>query len=178
MGFLAPALLFGLAALAIPPIVHLLNRRRFDVVDWSAMQFLLTSERTRKKIFLEQFLLMLLRMGLILLLVLAVASPWVRLPWLAKIAPPPNRDVVIILDGSFSLGYTKDNRSAHDAARDWAADYLGQLQAGDAVAVLHARQQAVPLVSYLSTNLEQARGAITDAPKPRGGANMAAAVRE
>ena len=84
MGFFAPALLFGLAALAIPPIVHLLNRRRFDVVDWAAMQFLQISERTRKKIFLEQFLLMLLRMGLILLLVIGVASPWVRMPWLAK----------------------------------------------------------------------------------------------
>src|SRR5947208_12401010 len=138
MGFLAPALLFGLAALAIPPIVHLLNRRRFDVVDWAAMQFLQVSERTRKKIFLEQLLLMLLRMGLILLLVLGVASPWIKLPWLAKIAPRPNRDVVIVLDGSFSMGYAqKDGGSAHDAAKKWAADFIGQLQPGDNVAVIH-----------------------------------------
>src|SRR5947207_4356920 len=151
MGFLAPALLFGLAALAIPPIVHLLNRRRFDVVDWAAMQFLHTSERTRKKVFLEQILLMLLRMGVLLLLVLGVASPWVRLPWLAKIAPRPNRDVVIVLDGSFSMGYTKDGRSAHDAAKDWAADFLRQLQVGDNVAVIHAKQTPTPLVGYLSS---------------------------
>src|SRR6476659_8257049 len=160
MGFLAPALLFGLAALAIPPIVHLLNRRRFDVVDWAAMQFLQISERTRKKIFLEQLLLMLLRMGLILLLVLGVASPWVRLPWLARIAPRPNRDVVVILDGSFSMGYTKDGRSAHDAAKDWAADFIGQLQPGDTVAIIHARQTPTLLVSYLSSDLEKARSAI------------------
>jgi hypothetical protein len=178
MGFLAPALLFGLAALAIPPIVHLLNRRRFDVVDWAAMQFLQVSERTRKKIFLEQLLLMLLRMGLILLLVLGVASPWVKLPWLAKIAPPPSRDVVIVLDGSFSMGYTKDGRSAHDAARDWATDFVGRLQPGDAVAVLQAKQTPAPLVGYLSSDLAAVRGAILDAPKPRGGVNMAAAVRE
>ena len=178
MGFLAPALLFGLVALAIPPIVHLLNRRRFDVVDWAAMQFLHISERTRKKIFLEQLLLMLLRMGLILILVLGVASPWLRLPWLAKIAPRPNRDVVIILDGSFSMAYTKDGRSAHDAAKEWAADFLGQLQPGDNVAVIHARQTPTALVSYLSSDANLARGAIVDAPKPRGGVNMAAAVRE
>src|SRR5262245_29288728 len=149
MGFLAPALLLGLVALAIPPIVHLLNRRRFDIVDWGAMQFLQLSERTRKKISLEQILLMLLRMGLILILVLGVASPWAKMPWLAKIAPRPNRDVVVVLDGSFSMGYVKDGKSAHDAAKDWATDFLGQLQAGDAVAVLHARQQSVPLVGYL-----------------------------
>jgi hypothetical protein len=178
MGFLAPALLFGLVALAIPPIVHLLNRRRFDVVDWAAMQFLKISERTRRKIFLEQFLLMLLRMGLILLIVLGVASPWLRLPWLAKIAPRPNRDIVIVLDGSFSMGYTKDGRSAHDEAKDWAANFLGRLQPGDQIAVIHARQTATPLVGYLSSDLDKARGAIADAPKPRGGINMAAAVRE
>lgn len=178
MGFLAPALLFGLAALAIPPVVHLLNRRRFDTIDWAAMQFLQVSERTRKKIFLEQFLLMLLRMGLLLFIVLGVASPWIKLPWLAKIAPPPNRDVVIILDGSFSMGYAKDGRTAHDAARDWAADFLGRLQPGDSVAVLHARQQPTPLIGHLTSDVGQARGAINDAPKPRGGVNMAAAVRE
>lgn len=178
MGFLAPALLFGFAALAIPPLVHMLNRRRFDVVDWAAMQFLQISERTRKKIFLEQLLLMLLRMGLIALLVAGMASPWVRLPWLAKMAPQPNRDVVIILDGSFSMGYAKDGRTAHEVAKEWAADFLNQLQPGDTVAVLHAKQTPASLVGYMSSDLELVRGAVADAPKPRGGVNMAAAVRE
>src|SRR5262245_25568221 len=178
MGFFAPALLVGLVALAVPPIVHLLNRRRFDVVDWAAMQFLQTSERTRKKIFLEQILLMLVRMGLLLILILGVASPWVRLPWLAKIAPRPNRDVVIVLDGSFSMAYAKDGRSAHDAAKDWAGDFLNRLQPGDAVAVLQAKQVPASLVGDLSSDLSAVRGAINEAPKPRGGVNMAAAVRE
>src|SRR5436305_14786335 len=112
MGFLAPALLFGLAALAIPPIVHLLNRRRFDVVDWAAMQFLQISERTRKKIFLEQLPLMLLRMGFILLLVSGVPSPWVRLPCLARTAPGPNRAVATALAGPSTMRSARDGRTA------------------------------------------------------------------
>ena len=131
MGFLAPPCCSASPPLAIPPIVHLLNRRRFDVVDWAAMQFLQISKRTRKKIFLEQLLLMLLRMGLIAVLVLGVASPWVRLPWLAKIAPRPSRDVVIILDGSASMAYARDGRTGHDAARDWAGEFISRLQPGD-----------------------------------------------
>src|SRR4030095_10797353 len=55
----------GLIAVATPPIIHLLTRRRYDVVDWAAMQFLQLSERTRRKIFLEELIIMLLRMGLI-----------------------------------------------------------------------------------------------------------------
>ncbi len=178
MGFFAPALLAGLAALAIPPLVHLLNRRRFDVLDWAAMQFLQVSQRTRKKIFLEQFLLMLLRMGLILFLVVGIASPWVKAPWLAKITAPASRDVVFVIDGSFSMGFVHDGRTAHDAAKDWAKELMAKLQAGDGVAIIHARQQAVPLVGYLSSDLEQVRSVLADAPKPRGGVNMSAAVRE
>jgi len=178
MGLLAPAFLLGFLALAVPPLVHLLNRRRFDTLDWAAMRFLHVSERTRKKIFLEQFVLMLLRMGAIALLVLGVASPWVKSPWLAKISPRPNRAVVIIVDGSFSMGYQTGSGTAHDAATRWAAEFVGQLQAGDAVAVLQAKQQPAWVADRLSTDLPLVAGAIRDMPKPRGGINLAAALRE
>lgn len=178
MGFLAPAILAGLATLAIPPLVHMLNRKRFDVVDWAAMQFLEVSPRVRKKIFLEQLLLMLLRMSLLLFLVLGVASPWAKAPWLAKIAPGQGRDLVIIVDGSFSMGYQHEGRTAHEAARDWANQLLGKLGPGDAVAVLHARQQPAPIVGFLSSDLASVRRSIADAPGPSGGTNMPAAVRE
>ena len=48
--FQSLAMLFGLAALAIPIIVHLLNRRRYDVVAWGAMQFLDVSQTTRRRL--------------------------------------------------------------------------------------------------------------------------------
>ena len=178
MGLLAPAFLFGFLAVAIPPVVHLLNRRRHDTLDWAAMQFLRVSERTRKKIFLEQFLLMLLRMGAIALLVLGVASPWVRSPWLSRISPRPNRAIVIIVDGSFSMGYQKDGVTALDAAKVWSADLIGKLQPGDAVAVLLARRQPVWVVDRLSTDLTLVDGAIRNIPGTRGGMNLAASLRE
>jgi hypothetical protein len=74
--FLNPWMLIGLLAVLIPPIIHLLNRRRYDVVDWGAMQFLQFSEVTRRRLFVEELLLMLLRMGLIAVLVLALAGPF------------------------------------------------------------------------------------------------------
>ena len=49
MGFgLNLLMLLGLAGLAIPPIIHLLNRRRYDVVHWGAMQFLEISETNQR----------------------------------------------------------------------------------------------------------------------------------
>ena len=76
MSFFNVMMLTGLAAVAIPPIIHLLNRRRYDVVDWGAMQFLQVSEVTRRRLLIEELLLMLLRMGLIAALVFAWAGPF------------------------------------------------------------------------------------------------------
>src|SRR5438874_12965038 len=109
--FLAPVMLLGLAGMAIPIIVHLLNRRRYNVVDWGAMQFLQISETTRRRIMVEELLLMLLRMGLIAVLVLALATPFLEGPALARIAGGGDRDVVLIFDGSYSMGYSDQGPS-------------------------------------------------------------------
>src|SRR6516164_8838744 len=98
-GFLVPAMLIGMALLAIPPIIHLLNRRRYQVVDWGAMQFLQLSEVTRRRLMIEELLLMALRMGLIAVLVLALAGPFMDDSPLLS-GQRTNRDVVIVLDGS------------------------------------------------------------------------------
>src|SRR5438094_7942244 len=99
---LNPWMLLGLPVLAIPPVIHLLNRRRYEVVDWGAMQFLQVSEVTRRRLLIEELLLMLLRMGLIAALVLAWAWP-LAAGWSLSAGPRPNRDGVLILDGSPAL---------------------------------------------------------------------------
>src|SRR4030088_1963480 len=118
-GFLNLLMLAGLAGMAIPVIIHLLNRRRFNVVDWGAMQFLKLSETTRKRLLIEELLLLLLRMGLIGILVLALASPYIESSALGKLGRN-NRDIVLIFDGSYSMGYTGTGQSAHAAAKEWA----------------------------------------------------------
>ena len=49
MTFLNAALLLGLGAALIPPVVHLFNRRRADAVDWAAMQFLRLVPAARRR---------------------------------------------------------------------------------------------------------------------------------
>ncbi|MFL5341832.1 MAG: VWA domain-containing protein [Gemmataceae bacterium] len=175
--FLNAALLFGLAAASIPLIIHLLTRKRYDVVDWAAMQFLQISERTRRKIFLEELILMLLRMGLIALFVLALAAPFITSQHLAKWGGRGNRDVVIIFDGSYSMGFVGKGPSAHQAAKDWAQEFVGELAPGDSVAVLQAKQQVVPVLANLTTDPNQVRTAIQNLPPPRGGVDWPAAVQ-
>ena len=49
-GLLNAAMLFGLAALVLPVVVHLISKRKFDIVHWGAMQFLELGRRTRRRI--------------------------------------------------------------------------------------------------------------------------------
>src|SRR5947199_353988 len=74
----------GLGAVSIPVLIHLFSRRRFRVVTWAAMRFLLAAERQNvRRMRLEQYLLLGTRMLILLLLVLAMAAvtPWAEAFW-------------------------------------------------------------------------------------------------
>lgn len=174
---LNPWMLLGLAALAIPIIIHLLNRRRYDVVDWGAMQFLQVSEVTRRRLLLEEILLMALRMALLAILVCAVAAPVTTSQALRRLTSRPNRDVVLVIDGSASMGSTATGISPHEAAKQWALDFVNDLTAGDSVAVLLAKQQVVPVVAEPSHALDRVRERIAQLPAPAGGCDWPAAVQ-
>jgi len=87
MLFLNTILLLGALGIAIPIVIHLLNRRSSRIVDWGAMSFLLESLAIRnRRIQLEEALLMATRCLLVGLLALALARPFIppgsTIPWL------------------------------------------------------------------------------------------------
>src|SRR6266481_6696679 len=73
--FLNPAYFFiGLALISLPIIIHLINRMRFKRIRWAAMEFLLKAQkRTRRRLIIEQLLLLALRCLLIALVGLLVS---------------------------------------------------------------------------------------------------------
>src|SRR3982751_5207314 len=74
--FLSPLLIAGTLLGLIPIIIHLLNRRRFRRVEWAPMRHLkMTIRRNRRRIQLEELLLLLLRIALPVLLFLFLARP-------------------------------------------------------------------------------------------------------
>lgn len=176
-GILNTLMLFGLFALAIPPLIHLLNRRRYDIVDWGAMQFLQVSETTRRRLLIEEILLMLLRMGLIGVMVLALAAPYAVSPVFATLGVRPNRDVVLLIDGSYSMNFSGTGKTPQETAKEWATAFVDDLAAGDSVAVLQAKQQVVPVLGELTSDLERVREAIRRLPGPRGGCDWPQAMQ-
>src|SRR5205823_3672291 len=67
----------GVAAVLLPILIHLLNKRKFRVVDWAAMEFLLDADKkNRRRIRLENVILLLLRCLAVFLIGLLLARPF------------------------------------------------------------------------------------------------------
>ncbi|HEY3012277.1 MAG TPA: BatA domain-containing protein [Gemmatimonadales bacterium] len=102
ISFLHPWVLAGLAAAAIPVLLHLLARREPPTVVFPAVRYLLSTTREhQRRLKLQNWLLLLLRTLLIVLVVLAAAAPTVPLSGVPGHAPSA---LVLIVDNSPSSG--------------------------------------------------------------------------
>src|SRR5262245_623542 len=141
------------------------------------MRFLQVGERTRRRIFLEELLLMLVRMGLIAVMVLALAGPADRSGWFGLFGDRGSRDVVLVFDGSYSMAYAGQSGTAHAAAQRWALELLDDFGPGDGVAVLQAKQQTSPRIAEPTSDFDLVRSAIRTLSAPRGGCDWPAALQ-
>ncbi len=139
-------LLTGAGAVSIPIIIHLLNRKRFRVVDWAAMRFLLAAQRKNaRKMRLEQLILLVVRCLIVLLLALALTAvtPWAEAVWQALFPGAASYAVstqrthkVIVLDGSFSMALRVGDKDVFDRARRAAEQVIHDSPSGDAFSVV------------------------------------------
>lgn len=118
MSFLFQSLLLiGLPLVALPLVIHLINLRRHQKVDWAAMQFLLESQKRNKKwILLQQMLLLFLRTAAVALVVLMLAGPVLRSEW-GRFFGQGTTHHLFLLDDSYSMSDRGDGSTAFDEAK-------------------------------------------------------------
>lgn len=173
---LNPWMLLGLAGIALPVMAHLLSRRRFDVIEWGAMQFLNPSRKTRRRLKLEELLLLLLRIGLIALLVFAVTRPLIPSGWLSGYHSAGSRTVVVVIDGSNSMSRTDGVNSVHQNAIRRASEFLKTLGPDDSVALIDARDQPRSVIESPLRDMHVVEELIRKLPPPGGACGMMAAL--
>lgn len=158
--FFHPALALGAAAVAAPILIHILSRRRFRLVRWPAMEFLLIAhKRNRRRVQIEQLILLALRCLIVALLAMMVARPFLRPGAAAAIlGSAPRTERIVLLDDSFSMGYrlsaaeivfSRAGRAVEQLAR-WVA---GETP-GDSLTLLRTSQPRQPVIAISSLSEE------------------------
>lgn len=103
---ITPAMFYaGAVCAAIPILIHLLNRRRFRRIRWAATQFLLEANRqNRRRLRIEELILLSLRCLAMLLVGMMLARIFVRPQTLAALlGSRGGTDYIVLIDDSFSM---------------------------------------------------------------------------
>jgi hypothetical protein len=140
LSFLAPIFLGALAVLAVPVLVHLIQRERRDAIAFPSLMFLsqvpYRSVRRRR---IRNWVLFLLRAAALVLLAAAFARPLVDREITPGAGLSAARELVILLDRSYSMGYgdrwTRAVAAAGAAIDGVSADDRATLVFFDAAAV-------------------------------------------
>jgi hypothetical protein len=128
----------GLIAAAAPLVIHLLNRRRYRIVEWAAMDLLHEAlARNRRILHLRDLLLLVLRTACVLLFALALAQPHLTT---GTAAGDPNQPVhaVVVVDNSLSMGYQRLDGTLLNEAKNQISEYFDRLPPGSRISVIPA----------------------------------------
>jgi hypothetical protein len=146
LSFTNPALLGGLAALALPILIHLLLKRRRLKVRFSTLRFFQAADqRARQRRRLRQWLLLAARLLAVTLLVAAFARPYLARTAPSRPATRPLR-VALILDRSASMSARDSGGLRWERALAEARARLARLQPGDTAALIEAGSPAQVLL--------------------------------
>jgi hypothetical protein len=174
MGFLAPLFFVALAALAIPVLVHLIQREKKQIQRFPSLMFVQrvpykSTQRRR----IHNWLLLMIRLSALALIVLAFSRPF----FTRETPPLPGtgaREVVILLDQSYSIGYGDH----WDRARAAANDAINGLTPADRGSlVLFSSGAEISLRSVGGSDRAQLSSAVAAAQTSAGATRYAPALK-
>ncbi len=179
----------ALGAAAVPVVIHLINRRRYVMVPWAAMRFLQAAgKKSARRMRLDHWTLMLVRMAVIGLVCLAVARPFFPFEGLGILGQSMTHRVLVI-DNSSSMaaeapasaerpGAVPAGWSRFDEALAVAEELIGSFERGDAVSVVGAARPAEAVVGYAAFDRRRIRDSLVELEVSQRGTDVAGALRE
>jgi hypothetical protein len=173
LGFAHPALMWGLGAASVPIILHLLNKRKYREMPWAAMRFLLAAIRKNsRRIRIEQWILLAVRTLLIILVVLAMAKPFLESMGVVMAGRRTHR--VLVLDGSLSMAYAPGDVTRFEQAKTLAAQLVKDARRGDVISVVLMADPPRVVIGDPSPNHAEVLKEIEEITLPHGGTDLAA----
>jgi hypothetical protein len=157
MSFLAPWMLLGSIAASIPVILHFFYRSRYRPVPWAAMKFLrLSIEQTSRRLKFQEWILLLLRIFLMLLLAFALARP-AMMSLSSTGGRGQSVDAILVIDNSYSMAAREGGKTRFERAKEAALSILEDLPYNSTVQVITCSDRAAYLGPKRPSNMDQAK---------------------
>jgi len=132
--FLNTSILAGLAAVAIPIVIHLLTRQKVKKIFFSSIIFLkeLRPQKIRR-IKIRQILLLIIRTLIILILLLAFARPTLKGKLSSTTRAQAKTSAVLIFDNSLSMGRGESGKILLENAKQNVKQLAELFKVGDEI---------------------------------------------
>jgi hypothetical protein len=145
MTFLNPFVLFGLAAAAIPILIHLFNVRKLRTIEFSTLTFLKELNKNKiRRIKVRQWLLLALRTLLIILIVLAFSRPALQGTF-GSASSRASSTIIILMDNTASMELHNEQGTYLSQVQQKAREIATSMQENDEAYLL--RLSDLPLAT-------------------------------
>lgn len=154
--FIAPWLALAAAGLAValPILIHLLSRQRYQVVPWAAIRFLVQAEKQHKRR-VDRWILLASRISLLLIALLGLVAslPWAEPVWQAikpgkmeSVSTAPRTHHVILVDSSLSMAAQNGQSTRFELALELAEKVVRNAPSGDGFSVIQLGSVPVSII--------------------------------
>lgn len=156
LSWISPLYLVGALLLALPVLIHLVQRQQLQGIKFPSLMFLeQVPQREKRRLEIRHWLLLLLRCLLLLLVVLAFARPFLTADGASLALDPGRKDSVIVLDRSYSMRLG----SRWQQAQATALQLVDEKGSGDRIGLV-LFDESSEVLSDLSTDADDLRSAI------------------
>ena len=176
-GFGNLAMLGWLAAAAAPFLIHLWNRQQHREEPWAAVSFLLAAMRKNsRRIRIQNWLLLLLRTLIIVLVVLAVAEP--QLERLGLVQSAGERTFkLFVLDGSYSMNFRSAQTTRFEKAERLIEQIVSESNQGDGFSLLLMGEPPQAIVNRPAFSRKDFLAELKGVSLPHANANLSATMK-
>lgn len=160
--FEAPLFLIAAAIGALVPLVlHLMQKKKTTPVVFPTLRFLKLAQQTSsRRIRIEHLLLWLLRTSIMALLGVAFAMPILRTHGVDFLGRAP-RDIAIVLDASYSMGYQAGRNTVWENAVEIAVNLIEELGENDRYSITIATREPRALIAEPISDKEEGVAQLT-----------------
>ena len=172
MTFLNSIILYGIPLITVPILIHLLAKRKKEIIHFSSLRFLkILESRKIKKLRIQQIILLILRCLIILFIIMAFSRPTLKKSSEGKFGTNLKTTSIIILDNSLSSMAGSGNQQFYENIKNCAVEITKSFNENDQIYIIPSSEIG-KISAYQFTDLAKSKSIINDSKPSYSSINL------